>query len=406
MQIMLIKILNKINKKLNKFIEYLNNKQSQAKNEIGKWYEFVNYCDAGKPVFQIKPETRETVHPFEIFGVLSDISLSVKYPKLEIMEYQSAHFFADADYIILGSKVVWNKISYPMFSKMFPLDKGIVKFDEKRIRLKLDVDEIKLETAFSMCGVHSKIWSHFLVQYLPKLYFLSEYLKQNNEKITVVLPNYDDAHVKEVVDIFLKKIPMVETIILNHNQSVYCEKLIYIESTAMISDHESYETYMDFFVPNCVTRFLKEVFVPECISNYDIKTSTSRNKLYVVRKNASYRNLLNIDEIEEYFITKEFKFIEPHKLTLKEKIELFYNADKIAGPYSAGFSNIVFCRPETKICILSNIQRSFETYLSYFVDQQQIKFVAVTGKDFENDSHSSYVIPIEKVDLAFKNIFN
>ena len=90
---------------------------------------------------------------------------------------------------------------------------------------------------------------------------------------------------------------------------------------------------------------------------------------------------------------------------MKEKIELFYNASEVAGPYSAGFSNIQFCRPGTKICLLSNIQRSFETYLSYFVDLNEITFIAVTGTDFENDSQSSYTIPLNKVKQAYNSIF-
>ena len=51
--------------------------------------------------------------------------------------------------------------------------------------------------------------------------------------------------------------------------------------------------------------------------------------------------------------------------------------------------------------VLSNIQRSFETYLSYFVNPNEIKFVAVTGVDSENYSHSDYEIPLEKLRKAY-----
>ncbi len=397
-------LLNKIVRKLNVYVDRLNKRFTEEISVKGELFHLVDKFQIEKKAFSIKEQTIEKVRPFDIYGSISGIQFDVEYPAIYLMEYSEVRFFVESDFIIYEDKVVWDKRNYPMFQKMIPQDKDLIHFDEKTVQISTNKEVIEIGTAFSMCGVHATVWSHFLVQYLPKLYFFAQYAEKQGEEITVILPEYSDKHVIEVVDYYLNKIKNTNRIILKNNQSAHCKKLFYIESMSMISDHETYETYIDFFVPGCVTDFLRNIFVPDCIKRYGINNKAQKNKLYVVRKNAAYRNLLNIEEIEEFFKSEGYQFVEPHLLSMKEKIELFYNATEIAGPYSAGFSNIQFCQPGTKICLLSNIQRSFETYLSYFVNQNEIKFVAVTGVDSENNSHSDYEIPLEKLKKAYTAI--
>lgn len=397
-------VLNKIVRKLTIYVDRLNKRFADEISVNGDLFHLVDKFQIGKKVFSIKERTIDKVRPFDIYGSISSIQFDVEYPAIHLMEYRNVRFFAESDFIISEDKVIWDKQNYPMFQKMIPQDKDLIHFDEKTVRISTNKEVLELGTVFSMCGVHSTVWSHFLVQYLPKLYYFAQYAEKQDEQITIILPDYTDKHVIEVVDYYLNKIKYTNKITLKNNQLAHCKKLYYLESMSMISDHETYETYIDFFVPDCVTDFLRNIFVPDCIQRYGIENKAQKNKLYVVRKNAAYRNLLNIQEIEEFFKSEGYQFVEPHLLSMKEKIELFYNATEIAGPYSAGFSNIQYCQPGTKICLLSNIQRSFETYLSYFVNQNEIRFVAVTGVDSENNSHSDYEIPLEKVKKAYDAI--
>jgi hypothetical protein len=401
----ILKLLNKIVRKSTIYVDNLNIRFSEKIPEKGDLFTFIDASSIGKKLMCIKPETFEKVRPYPIYKAIKNIQFDVEYPAIYLMEYKNVSFFSNSDFIISGNEVVWDKRNYPMFSKMFPQDKELVNFDDNKVKILIDKETVNVETAFSMCGVYATVWSHFLVQYLPKLYFFLQYTERKDEHLTIILPEYSDSHVIEVVEHYTNKFKNTTIKTLNNNQIATCKKLYYIESTSMISDHETYETYIDFFVPECVSNFLKKVFAPDLIKLNNILKKEQKNKLYVVRKNAEYRNLLNIEEIENFFKAEGFLFIEPHLMSMKEKIELFYNASEVAGPYSAGFSNIQFCRPGTKICLLTNIQRSFETYLSYFVDLNEVTFVAVTGTDIENDSQSSYTIPLNKVKQAYNSIF-
>ena len=96
--------------------------------------------------------------------------------------------------------------------------------------------------------------------------------------------------------------------------------------------------------------------------------------------------------------------MEPHKVSFEEKIQIFQSAEVIAGPSGSAFSNLLFCRPNTKVLIFSNYQRVFENYSSMPLQYYGVDIHYVTGYDdkIQNPAHCSYYIPMEKVISAAK----
>lgn len=82
---------------------------------------------------------------------------------------------------------------------------------------------------------------------------------------------------------------------------------------------------------------------------------TSMNKTYKkiwIKRNATYRNVSNANEIEAALLLRGFTVIEPEKLSFTEQVSIFGNADIVVGATGAAFANLIFCKPETKIIIL------------------------------------------------------
>ena len=111
-------------------------------------------------------------------------------------------------------------------------------------------------------------------------------------------------------------------------------------------------------------------------------------------------------EVEDFFRKEGYYFLEaPHKLSLKEKVRLFNSAEAIAGPYGSAFSNILFCKPKTKILVLSNYNRIFESWLSMHKKYFNLDMLWVTGFDDKtatNPSHCSFYMPLQKIKEAAK----
>lgn len=96
-------------------------------------------------------------------------------------------------------------------------------------------------------------------------------------------------------------------------------------------------------VPRWAVDFLKRRLRPMGVSR------RGPQRLYVDRGNAARRKLLNGDEVRAWFERRGFTVVDLAGLAVREQIQLFRDADVIAGVHGAGFSNIVFCEPGTRL---------------------------------------------------------
>lgn len=75
------------------------------------------------------------------------------------------------------------------------------------------------------------------------------------------------------------------------------------------------------------------------------KTTASRKRrrrLYVTRRDASQRMLLNEGEVIGHLLTAGFEVICPGELSLTDQIAAFAEADVVVGPHGAAFANMLF----------------------------------------------------------------
>ena len=59
--------------------------------------------------------------------------------------------------------------------------------------------------------------------------------------------------------------------------------------------------------------------------------------------------LINENEVKNFLINKGFKSIILGNLHFSDQIKIFNNAEIIVGLHGAGFANMCFCKPDTKI---------------------------------------------------------
>lgn len=87
-------------------------------------------------------------------------------------------------------------------------------------------------------------------------------------------------------------------------------------------------------------QFLRDRFLPLLCKRKPLR-------LYVSRRDATRRRILNEDEALPLLKKYGYQKVELSSLTLKEQMELFYAAERVVGPHGAGFSHLVFCQPGT-----------------------------------------------------------
>ena len=72
-------------------------------------------------------------------------------------------------------------------------------------------------------------------------------------------------------------------------------------------------------------------------------------KLYLTRKRAPFRRVLNEDEVEAHLKAKGFTMIASEDYRFTEQMALFHAADVVVAPHGAGLANIAFCKPGTRV---------------------------------------------------------
>ena len=98
-------------------------------------------------------------------------------------------------------------------------------------------------------------------------------------------------------------------------------------------------------------------YFPKATRNFfarfqDRVETTGSRRIFIARPQGR-RGLKNEAEIHALVETKGFEIVRLEELTMREQCTLFCNAEFVAGAHGAGFANIVFCKPGTRVLELS-----------------------------------------------------
>ena len=162
--------------------------------------------------------------------------------------------------------------------------------------------------------------------------------------------------------------------------------------------------------------FLKNSFCPAFLGRvYDLDQSTifwrnykdkiianenfskiSYDNIYISREDSSSRKIINEDELVNSLKKINFKVVFLSKLNIFEQINLFKNAKIITGYHGAGFVNLVFSKPATKVIELFPnskhvMRKSFEVisnvnnlkHVFYYIDYRSNKKGSINLSNFD-----------------------
>ena len=91
--------------------------------------------------------------------------------------------------------------------------------------------------------------------------------------------------------------------------------------------------------------FLRESFLLERQTTHDEKSE----RIYISRKNASYRRILNEVEVISILTSLGFLVVELEKLSVVEQAALMSSAEIVISSHGAGLTNLVFCSEGCKV---------------------------------------------------------
>lgn len=370
-------------------------------------YSICKVADIADRVYHIKDESWERVYMPEIYKIMKSWENSSYHPAQDIYEIKNVDVRAASDIVTIGTSCIWDKSELDIFSKIIPIDNGLLEYKENKVWMCASKNiNIVHGASVSLCGVHAKVWTHFLIQYLPNLYYAEEAGLLDKQDTVLLTPDYTDRNILEIINATLAAHPKVKRIICKDEfDTVYrCDTLYYMACSSIETNQAHYILPYDTVIPKRATDILRKKIV-EPYTHKENDSNDKKIKLYIVRRSA-FRGLLNYEEIEEFFKNEGFQLVEPHKLSMAEKAQLFRRAGIIAGPASGGWTNVIFCNG-AKGLFLNTMSRTIDAYSKYLMQMGGVKVLQVTGMDYSTSSiHSDFYIPLEKIKKAYKYLLS
>lgn len=103
-------------------------------------------------------------------------------------------------------------------------------------------------------------------------------------------------------------------------------------------------------------------------------------KVFISRKDALQRKVINEDEVFALFEQEGFVRYELDKLSVVDQVLLFYQSEVIVSPQGTGLANIIFCQQGTKIVEL--LQGLNDCTFWYVSQDLHLNYTAVRTTDF------------------------
>lgn len=183
----------------------------------------------------------------------------------------------------------------------------------------------------------ANIYYHWMMDVLPRLGIISKQVSLS--EIDYFITEFN-AYTFQVQTFEILNIPLKKIIASNDNWNFHIEaEQLWVPSLAGPLDQPT--AYQ--------VEYLRELF-----KEYICESGGNR-RLYISRRKEGRRTIVNEDSIIAELKKRGFDIVVCEELTVKEQVKLFSEAQIIIGPHGSAFTNLVFCKPGTKVLdIFSN----------------------------------------------------
>jgi hypothetical protein len=358
-----------------------------------------------KVLYHIKDETWETNYAPPVFECVKERVVIGRFPSQDIFTVDNGVVTTDSDMVFVGNRVYWDKFFAEDFNtSASPRDNNLFLFTNDCIYAKKRKREYIEGTTFSLIGLWSWHWAHFLYQFLGKLYYAGE-SGLLNQDINILTNDTNDANINQIIDDYLLRFPKAKRILVKPKTEYKCEHLIFAPSLANNYNDCNYYLEYRFLTPkndiDIVMRNLVDPLVDK-VKNYPVKYK----KIFLPRKNnTNMRYLNNNDEVEDYFRKEGFHFIECSDLSLEEKADIFSHAEIIVGLNGASFFNMLFCTGAKLLSIVNN-RYATDMLGSTLLKNRLSAYLNITGKDDGTNRESNFTVSLDKIKRAYKQLLD
>ncbi len=203
-----------------------------------------------------------------------------------------------------------------------------------------------------------------LIYFLPRLFF------NKKKKIKIAIHRNSSMKFRKLIEIISK----------NNNLDI---SFLYLDDSFYLFKDSLFPQFLSL---NDSIKILRYFLLS------DNKESVDK-KIYVTREDANYRKIVNEGDLIPLLRSKGFKVINPQLYEINEQIKIFSQANVIISPHGSNLSNIIFCKPQTKIYEIGpkfnkNYEILFENKYKQIALTNNLKYERLISDTVEIKNHS------------------
>jgi len=202
----------------------------------------------------------------------------------------------------------------------------------------------RIGAAVHLTAEHEANYFHWVVEVLPRLHLYENIATEMTAPIVVSEGLHENLYQ------LLEFVRSEQRQVLRLAKGLWyeIEQLVYPADVTRILDvYDRAPGYDTTYIPVGLVRAM----VHHIKSRVPFQEDRSSQRLYL-RRNGSYRRLLNEDEVEDALRVEGFVPVDAAGLSVEQQIKTFHAADLVVGPSGAALTNMVWCRPGTRLVIL------------------------------------------------------
>ena len=228
---------------------------------------------------------------------------------------------------------------------------------------------------------------HFIFDIVPKIYLLSKSLP---------LDSIDYFYVPEIKK-WQKKIYSFFNI--DESRLIDSKEFRHVEADLIYAVSHPWYFKGDIHtetknIPKWIVDHNRNKFLPF------MKKFSNNKKIFLDRSSSNYKHcqIENNEEIINLLLKKGFKSYKVEELDIEEQIYLFNEASIIVGAHGAAFTNVIFCKPRTKIIELIPISHPSKKCerLSKILN---LNYFKIKTENNDSDKNFPYRISLKKKNL-------
>jgi capsular polysaccharide biosynthesis protein len=216
----------------------------------------------------------------------------------------------------------------------------------KRLGMRYKVELTpKITSGLHLMREYDTNYFHFVCEVVPKLLVFEKLMIDT--RVPILITQGLSEQFLELIE--LVKSPGRDIISLSRDIPYAVNELHYLPHLSFIADVYKRAPHSgDTMLPVHLLRQLKNLITDRFSSEL-----TSESKLYVIRGSNS-RKVTNEAQIIDHLKKLGFEIVDMRNLSFLQQAKKFYNSSVIISPIGASLTNLLWCRPGTKVIVFTS----------------------------------------------------